>query len=268
MTVIVRRVVIASALAAAATLLLPRGEPWKATRASRIATAPVVVAVTEIAEGRRIDRTAVAVALWPVPTIPAGAYSSVDSVLNRVARINVFKGEAIVPGRLAPEGTGAGLEVRITPGKRAYSIRINDVSRIAGMIQPNSRVDVLLATGDPVDPRGAKPFVTDVRVLAIGSYVQRGRDGRPINSHVVTLELTPEEIEMVAAVATQGTLSLAVPGRTDSDSILSRLRGTPEAPRPVVIAPPSARRSDSLIRRLPWVKPQRTGPASREASRP
>jgi pilus assembly protein CpaB len=75
----------------------------EATKASsRVATAPVVVAAAEVQEGRMITREMVTVAMWPVPTIPAGAYSSVDSVVNRVARINVFKGEPLVPGRLAP----------------------------------------------------------------------------------------------------------------------------------------------------------------------
>ena len=65
----------------------------------------------------------------------------------------IFKGEAIVPGRLAPEGTAPGLEVKITPGKRAYVMRINDVSGLAGMIQPNSRVDILVVIDDR---RGSK----------------------------------------------------------------------------------------------------------------
>jgi pilus assembly protein CpaB len=210
MTTLVRRVVIASALAAAATLLFPEGAA-RQTASSRIATRPVVVATTVIQEGRLIDRAVVSVARWPVPTIPAGAYSTIDSVVGRVARVNVFTGEAIVPGRLAPEGTGAGLDLRITPGKRAYSVRINDVAGTARMIQPDSRVDVLLAVSDPGDPsqRMGKIFMTNLRVLAIGAHVQRGPDGHPVNSHVATLELTPEEIERLAVAANHGTLSLA-----------------------------------------------------------
>src|SRR5690242_1374485 len=117
----------------------------EATKASsRVATAPVVVAAMDVPEGRAFDRTSVVVAQWPVPTIPPGSFSSVDSVVNRVARISVFKGEPIVPGRLAPEGTAPGLEVKITPGKRAFGLRINDVAGIAGMVQPNSRVDIMV----------------------------------------------------------------------------------------------------------------------------
>lgn len=67
----------------------------------RIATRLVVVALQDIPEGRPIDGTTVAVARWPLGTVPFGAYSTVDSVIGRVARVNMFKGEVIVPRRLA-----------------------------------------------------------------------------------------------------------------------------------------------------------------------
>ena len=243
----------------------------EATKASsRVATAPVVVAAAEIQEGRLIDRAAVTVAMWPLPTIPAGAYSSIDSVVNRVARINVFKGEPLVPGRLAPEGTSAGLEVKITPGKRAYSIRINDVSGIAGMIMPNSRVDILVTLNQAgeLKQRMAKIFMSNMRILAIGPNVQRGADGRPINSHVATLELTPEEVEKLAIAANQGSLSLALRGYGDPDSITTNgataadvanmLRESPEykAPPPLRVS-----RRPAPPRRGPEVSSSSTAPA-------
>lgn len=67
-----------------------------------IKTRSVVVALSDIPEGRAIDRTSVVVTQFPVGTVPVGAYLSIDSVVGRVAMINIYKGEAIVPGRLAP----------------------------------------------------------------------------------------------------------------------------------------------------------------------
>ena len=71
MTTVVRLVVVPTILAGVATLLWPWTE--RTDRRRRIATAPVVVAAEEIPEGRIIAREAVRIALWPVPTIPAGA---------------------------------------------------------------------------------------------------------------------------------------------------------------------------------------------------
>jgi pilus assembly protein CpaB len=69
----------------------------------RIPTRLVVVSLQDISEGRTIERSSVAVARWPVGTVPAGAYAVVDSVLGRVARVKIFKGQVLVPGRVRPD---------------------------------------------------------------------------------------------------------------------------------------------------------------------
>ena len=200
----------------------------EATKASsRIATVPVVVAANDMPEGVTVDRMALVVAQWPAGTQPAGAYASVDSVAGRVTRVAVYKGEAIVPGRLAPEGTGAGLEVKITPGKRAYGIRINDVASLAGMVQPNSRVDIMVVIDDPdnAGKRVAKLFMSNMRVLAIGGATPRAEDGRPLDEGVATIEVTPDEAERLAIAASQSKIQLVLRGYGDPDSV----RATPYA---------------------------------------
>ena len=192
-------------------------ENMKAT--TRIATGPVVIAQKDMAEGAAIDRMAVVVAQWPVHTIPAGAFTSIDSVAGRVTRVAVFKGEVLVPGRLAPDGTGPGLAVKITPGKRAVSFRINDVSGIAGLIQPDSRVDIVVVMDRGAEKgRMAKVFLENMRILAIGSDPQRSEDGRPMNATVATVEATPNEGEQLALVTTQGQIQLMLRGYGDPDS--------------------------------------------------
>jgi len=186
---------------------------------ARVATAPVVIAQKDLSEGSAIDRMAVVVAQWPVGTIPAGAFNSIDSVAGRVTRVAVFKGEALVPGRLAPDGTGPGLEVKITPGKRAFAFRINDVSGIAGLIQPNSRVDILVVINSGAEKGNvAKLFMENMRVLAIGAVAQRTDDGRQINAAVCTVEVTPEEGEKLAIATSQGQIQLLLRGYGDPDS--------------------------------------------------
>ena len=190
---------------------------------TRVLTGPVVVAQQDMAEGSPVDRMAVVVAQWPVHTIPAGAFTSIDSVAGRVTRVNVFKGEVLVPGRLAPDGTGPGLAVMIPPGKRAVSFRINDVSGIAGLIQPNSRVDIVVVMdGGAEKGRMAKVFLENMRVLAIGSDPQGSEDGRPINGTVATVEATPNEGERLALVTTQGQIQLMLRGYGDPDSTKTR----------------------------------------------
>ena len=250
---------------------------------ARVATVPVVVALADMPEGSTIDRTLVTANPWPVPTIPAGAFSSPDSVVGRVTRVAVFKGEPIVPGRLAPAGTGPGLEVKITPGKRAMAVRINDVAGISGFIQPNSRVDVMVTLANQAQGQKqqvAKLFMENMRVLSVGHEVQRDAQGKPINATTITLEVTPDEAERLAVATSQGSIQLVLRGYGDPDSIdtkgatsrdvLSQLRieqpepervarrsalrprpraPTPEPAPPVVVeAPP--KRPDSLVVRI------------------
>jgi len=254
----------------------------EATKAnSRVATAPVVIAQKDMAEGTSIDRMAVVVAQWPVGTIPAGAFTSIDSVAARVTRVAIFKGEALVPGRLAPDGTGPGLEVKITPGKRAMSFRVNDVSGIAGLIQPNSRVDMVVVIDGGADKGGrvAKVFMENMRILAMSTVTQRSEDGRPIAAAVATVEVTPNEGERLTIATTQGQIQLMLRGYGDPDSAktlgattsqivqsLGRAPVAPEAPRseprrtarretpapqpivtpaPVLVAPPKPAKPDT-----------------------
>jgi pilus assembly protein CpaB len=234
---------------------------------NKIQTQPVVVALVDVSEGRSIEPTTVTVAQWPAGTVPAGAFASTDSVIGRVTRIDVFKGEVIVPGRLAPNGTGPGLQVKINPGKRAIAVRIDDVAGISGMIQPNSRVDVLVTIKDNEKTGGqqvSKLFMSNMRVLAVGTINQVSSDNRPISAPTVTLEVTPVEAERLAIAQGEGRIQLVLRGYGDPDSIrtdgaksadvLSQLRTAPalraSAPsssggrrsraeaRPVVEAPP------------------------------
>jgi pilus assembly protein CpaB len=203
-----------------------------------------VIALEDVSEGRALGRTSVAVAQWPLGTVPAGAFSAVDSVVGRVARIEVFKGEVIVPGRLAPDGTGPGLEVKITPGKRAVAVRIDDVSGLNGLVQPNSRVDILVTLRDAKNnTQVSKLFMSNMRVLSIGTVIQTSVDNRPISAPTAIIEVTPEEAEQLTIAQSEGTLRLVLRGYGDPDSIktqgaksadvLSNLRSAPVVKAPV-----------------------------------
>jgi pilus assembly protein CpaB len=241
------------------------------------ATAPVVIAQKDMAEGSSIDRMSLVVAQWPVGTIPAGAFTSIDSIVGRVTRVTVFKGEALVPGRLAPDGAGPGLEVKITPGKRAMSFRVNDVSGIAGLIQANSRVDMVVVIDGGADKGGrvARVFMENMRILAMSTVTQRSEDGRPIAAAVATVEVTPNEGERLTIATTQGQIQLMLRGYGDPDS--AKTRGAPTsqivsnlrratavrlAPQPMVM-PPRPPKPDTAVvkifrgRELQQKKPSR-----------
>jgi pilus assembly protein CpaB len=221
---------------------------------SKLVTKQVVVASVDIPEGVAIDRNQVSLASWPAPTVPAGAYTSVDSVVGRVTRVNVFTGEAVVPGRLAPAGTGPGLELKIPPGQRAMAVRINDVAGISGLIQPNSRVDVMVTIADVnTGKQVAKLFMENMRVLSVGTEIQRDAAGRPNTATTATLAVTPEEAERLAIAMNTGSIQLVLRGYGDpatistkganSNDVLAQLRGGATVPMPAPVSPRPVERS-------------------------
>ena len=178
------------------------------SRAGQLVTQPVIVAGQDIPEGSAIDRIALKTVDMPVQVVPVGAFSNIDSVAGRVTRMAIFNGEPIVPGRLAPVGTGPGLELKIPPGQRAMAVRINDVAGISGLLQPNSRVDVLVTIQDNsgTGKQVAKLFMSNMLVLSVGTEVQRDAQGKPINATTVTLAVTPEEAERLAIAMNTGAI--------------------------------------------------------------
>jgi pilus assembly protein CpaB len=244
---------------------------------NRIATGTVVVASRDIPEGEIIDRIAISTAEWPLQAIPAGAFSRIDSVAGRVSKVRIFQGEPFVPGRLAPVGTTAGLTTKITPGKRAMAVRINDVSGIAGMIQPDSRVDILLTLNGGSSGGQTKTFMSNMRILAMGSQVQENADGRSINTTVATLEVTPEEGEKLVLAQSQGQIQLMLRGYGDPEEVVTKGATISDVnallrDRPVVQTPQRNTRSAPQTK-APDVAPVQSAPvvpppAPRTAAKP
>ena len=221
----------------------------QAKESSQVPMKSVVIAARDMSEGEKLERLSLSLAQWPAATVPESAFANIDSAVGRVVRISVFRGEPIVPGRLAPAGTGPGLEVKIAPGKRAMAVKINDVAGLSGLIQPNSRVDVLVtlqANQQQNTKEQAKLFMNNMRVLSVGTQVERGDDGKPIQATTATLEVTPQQAEQLAVAVNQGTIQLVLRGYGDPDSVttsgatsadvLAQLRSRPvtteASPRP------------------------------------
>ena len=135
--------------------------------------------------------------------------------------------------RLTPAAPQQGKPIEITPGKRAFSVRVTDIDATAAAAQPNSRVDVVVVVDRRENQKVVKLFMQNMRLLGVRSAPQRTRDGREINALFATLEVTWEEAERLATAQKSAELQLLV-------------RGTFV---PVPARDRSARAGDSLSRR-------------------
>ena len=188
-------------------------------------TRPVVVAATDLELGAALRPDDVRVVDWPESALPMGAFTNPDEVIGRGLLMPVIQNEPILPMKLASKEAGTGLPVVIPEGKRAVSVRVNEVIGVAGYVLPGTKVDVL-ATASPTQNREdttTKLVLSNVQVLAAGTKLEQdGEQGKPVSVNVVTLLVTPEESEKLTLGATEGKIQLALRNPLDKD--------TPETP--------------------------------------
>ena len=176
----------------------------------------VVVAAMNIEAGSTISPADLKEVAWSEAQAPLGSFANADVLVGRVARQSMVSGEPILDAKLAPEGSRGGLAATIPFGKRAITVRVNDVIGVAGFALPGSFVDVIANGKDSADIPFSKIVLTRVKVLA----VEQETDSDPTKPKVVTavtLELTPEETERLDLARNIGTFSLALRNEMDAD---------------------------------------------------
>lgn len=183
----------------------------------------VVVAMTDIELGSRLTPQMLATVDWPTGSMPPGAFSDIKELQDRVVKTSIQRGEAILSGKLAPVGTQGGLSAVITDGKRAMTVRVNDVVGVAGFALPGNYVDVMVnAQRDKDGVRAneekqqiiSKTVLEHVLVLAVAQEAGRD-DTKPKVVNAVTLELTLEDAEKLDLARNIGTLSLVLRNQVD-----------------------------------------------------
>ena len=128
-----------------------------ASRQGNIASTKVVVATVDIELGSKILPQMLATTDWPAGSIPPGAFKDIKDLQDRVVKVSVTRGDAMLEGKLAPAGTKGGLSAVIAEGKRAMTVRVNDVVGVAGFALPGNYVDVMVNAQQPRRaPAGAR----------------------------------------------------------------------------------------------------------------
>jgi pilus assembly protein CpaB len=123
-------------------------------------------------------------------------------------------GEPVLESRLSPVDVKGGLSATLAPGKRAITVRVNDVIGVAGFALPGSWVDVLVSARDARNEPFSKIVLERVKVLAVAQETA-GDPAKPKVVSAVTLELTPAESERLDLARSVGSLSLALRNELD-----------------------------------------------------
>ena len=200
----------------------------------------IVVAALDVNLGQRLTPEMLKQIDWPADSLPRGALGDSSKLVGRVLRNSVLRDEPLSEAKLAPVGTLGGLSALISEGKRAITVRVNDVVGVAGFALPGNFVDIIVNT-QANDSAISKIVLERILVLAVAQEV--GRDEtKPRVVNAVTLEVTPEQAENLDLARSVGTLSLVLrnqvdprPGTTDgaTKGTLLGVHGMPPPVAPV-----------------------------------
>jgi pilus assembly protein CpaB len=214
-------IAVAVVLAFGAVIVAAR---WISAQASAD-TSKVAVATVDISLGARLSPEMVRMVDWPASAMPPGAITDAKQVETRVTRTSIQRGEPIMEGKLAPPGTQGGLSAVVADGKRAMTVRVNDVVGVAGFALPGNFVDILVNTQDEAGKGGggkdltiSKIVLERILVLAIAQESSRD-ETKPKVVNAVTLELTPDQAEKLDLARSVGSLSLVLRNQIDPNPV-------------------------------------------------
>ena len=250
--------IVLSLLAGVAAVVF--GARWLGEQAS-VATSGVVVAARDIELGSVLNTSMLQVAIWPSGSMPSGASNDVKALETRVVKTTVMRGEPVLESKLAPVGTKGGLSAVIGAGKRAITVRVNEVVGVAGFALPGNHVDVMVHTHDEKDKPISKIVLEKILVLAVAQ--EAGRDEtKPKVVNAVTLEVSPEQAEKLDLARSVGSLSLVLRNQVDTGTTptvgvrKADLLGLKESAPPPVVAgakpasKPAPRRAPKAVQRV------------------
>ncbi|CAG9220599.1 Flp pilus assembly protein CpaB [Paraburkholderia caribensis] len=210
--------VVATAAGLAAVVFASR---WMIQQSSTTTT-KVVIASADMSLGQRVSPDMLKVSDWPAGSVPAGTFNDVKKLEGRVLKTSLARGEPVLEAKLSPVGTVGGLSAVINEGKRAITVRVNDVIGVAGFALPGNYVDILVntekdnkdGTATGRDQNISKIVLEKILVLAVAQ--EAGRDEtKPKVVDAVTLEVTPEQAEKIDLARSIGSLSLVLRNQVD-----------------------------------------------------
>jgi pilus assembly protein CpaB len=211
-------------------------------------TGTIVVAAAPLGFGTQISPENVKEISWSASTVPEGAFATKQELLSdgrRMALVSIARNEPVLRTKITAPGQRAALSSVLDPGKRAVTVRVDDVRGVAGFIQPGDRVDVVLIRTE-AESRSKEGYsdviLQSAKVLAI-DQITGERTEQPTIAKAVTLEVGAEEAQKILLATNVGRLSLILrqPAEANAEANAEPVHRVTEhdlgGPPPVVAKP-------------------------------
>ena len=200
-----------------------RFKSMEAQKTAPVATRSLVVASRPLRFGTEITAAALRELPWASDGVPAGAFTSIRDVLaggKHIVLTAIEANEPILATKITGSGQRATLSAMIGDGKKASTIRVNDVDGVAGFVLPGDRVDVMLSRQIDKGTAVNDVVLKNAKVLAVDQLADERAD-KPALAKAVTLEVDTAGAQKLSLAGQIGTLSLALRRAGDLDPVNS-----------------------------------------------
>ncbi len=183
----------------------------------------VLVANRNIPAKTKIDKSMVSVEKIAEEYVIKNAVTNMAQITGKYTMERILEGEQILSERLVdPEKIN--FSYQIPKGKRAVTIKVNDVTGVSDLIKPGDYVDVLVFmeqkeiennTTTTIYPDITKMFLQDILILSIDKdygYEEKKTVQAPeeIKERKVTIALAPTDAEKLVLADETGKIHLAL----------------------------------------------------------
>jgi pilus assembly protein CpaB len=210
----------------------------------------IVIAAESLPYGAAVTAENVSEIPWFTTKLPEGAFASKDDLLaggRRTVLYPLKQGEPVLRSKVTGAGQRASLAAVLEEGKRAVTVRVDDVRGVAGFVLPGDFVDIVMIADEVSSKRQSYSdiLLEHVKVLAIDQIASEAEE-KPTVARAVTLEVTKEQAQKILLASNVGKLSLILsrpvqssrdPNRRIGERDIGRI--IPEPVKPVAPPPPA-----------------------------
>jgi len=190
----------------------------------------VFAAITNISAGTIITSRMIDKGLLPRQQAHPQAVRFFGEIEGKQAARIIRAGDQIIPDMLKEkEGKerkkgAVTLSMLVPPGKRAIAVSVDNISLLAGMINPGDRVDVIGTITPPKETKQNEINATlfqNVLIIAVGEELigmtEVSAKGTRGASSLVTLVLSPKDAGILSFIAERGKIRLSLRSQLDED---------------------------------------------------
>jgi pilus assembly protein CpaB len=223
------------------SLLLAGGAAWmankwltaRATPLPPVANTHILSAAMNLTVGTKVEGRHVSTMEMIPGQEPAGTFHDFKEIDGKVTTVNVPAGQMLMASMFGKEGESA-LAGVVAKDKRAVTVRVDDVVGVAGFLVPGNHVDVVATRKDEHQVVTAETILSDIKVLAVDQSIA-ANSNEPVVVRAVTLEVTPDDGEILLKWKAAGSIQLAL--RNPLDESDARRKPAPVKVAVKVVAP-------------------------------